>query len=152
MLSCAAAAGLISLLLSDRGGIRRYMRFAAALALLAAILFPLSAAVSQTVKEGISGSYSYTPDMSELGETQNRIIRGSTEQLSREIASLLASRYGISADESDVIVTVNAQDSGNVTIEAVVIDLTGTDMWKNALEIEEYIKDLLGCRCTVRTK
>ena len=106
--------GIVSFLSPDgkHGGLKKQVRFAAALAICAALAAPLCHLVGQEIP-----SFSLTfPDVtsSERGETEHAIITHAVEAICRELERDVAYRYDIT--DPHLTLTVNEEDLTHVIL------------------------------------
>lgn len=75
----------------------------------------------------------------------------SKREYAEETERLLGEKFGIPADECEVILSTESED-GSLVIKNIKILLSGASVFKNPYEIENYFSDMTGCKVEVLIK
>ncbi len=150
---CAAlAVGVIGVLMPDDegGGLRRHVGLIGALCVVAILISPAhhlldflgglserdwAADTEQDVEQYES---EYSKYLTSLGE----------RELAEGLATLICDNFDISPEQCHVNAKIGQYD-GQAVAEQVTVILSGTALLRDPYAIEEFVSELLGCRCTV---
>lgn len=132
---CASVIGMLSF--EGKGGLKKQISFACALAVCSAILTPLIKLISTDIKD-LSIS---VPDIgiSDNNEAESAIAELTVENICREMERQVGMRFDI--DSARLTLTLDTSDTTAIVITSGT--LYGKGDLKNAAE---YIEDQLGCK------
>ena len=144
----AAVVGMAEALLPSGKKTRQYVRLMAALCLLCLALRPVSTFLSVLPERLLDGLSDITGEETAQSSYQS-ILEGEIREtvraeLEKAIRKDLAERFSV--EHCDVGIAL-ASHEGALSVERIVITLTGTDIFKNPHTIEEYFSELLDCEC-----
>lgn len=151
------AIGLTEVMVSDMHGMKGYIRTIGLLCVLVVALSPLAQALSDindSFFENIKNSITDGADMSDedYSEMLNEYLKSfSQNSYKSEIKRLLNEKFDISEEESFVELELELSDD-TMSVTEIRILLTGSAIFKNPYDIEDYFKNLAGCECQVLIK
>ncbi len=146
----AVAAGLIGILAPDGNGVGKYVRFAASLAVIAAVCTPLRPAVEYLYALSETDVSAVIDDeLEKYTERTNQLItEQSTAIVCETIKTELSEEFDIPLHECEIILDTE-EESGEIRLIKVTVVLSGYSMWKDPKEIKNFVSDLAGCECEV---
>lgn len=152
VLSASFAAGIFGILLPEKSGVAKYVRYLASLALVLCIILPL--------REPAARLLSFAADPNTLDgvideelkkyteQTNEQIIGQNSDIICSAIKEELKEKLGIPAHECDVTLELE-RGEGEVRILKVNVFLSGYSMWKDQKEIKSLVRELVGSDCEV---
>lgn len=156
LLSVVAAAlmvGAIGALVPEGagGGTRRTVCFLGSLCVLCMLIAPLGELVDslERLGDGLAGVF----DREQAEEQYERqyleqLVRYGADSASDALRGHICERFDISREQCHVSAVVGERE-GELYIDSVTVILSGSALLRDPYEIEAYIGELLGCRCTV---
>lgn len=148
--------GVIEALAPHTSGLDRHVRRIGLLIILCIALSPLSdliGSISDGLLDDLKNEISGKDEMSEdYRERLNEYLNNySAELLKGELYGILSERFSIPQEECEIILEPEYAN-GQYCVAKVVILLSGGSIFKNPYNIEDYIADLLSCKCEVLIK
>ncbi len=156
LLSVVAAAlvvGAIGALVpeGEGGGTRRTVCFLGALCVLCVLVAPLGELMAglEQLGDGLSGMFD-REQAEEQYEQQyiEQLLRYGADNASGSLRGHICERYDIPLEQCHVSAVLGERD-GELYVDSVTVILSGGALLRDPYEIEAYIGELLGCRCTV---
>ena len=77
------------------------------------------------------------------------LLEATDDSLRRAVCEVSQKRFDIWVDENNVLFDYNTEETTNVIINSITIDLKEYPKVKNIRELEEYLSDMFLCRCEV---
>ena len=147
LLGGALAAALVGILAPE--GASRHIRLVSSLFLICVLVAPLPKAIGsvsswfeeleEAADAGESGGDDYAAQLETAMESASR------SYFAQSLTQMLEQRFSIPAGE--VRCTVRWQQDEELRPERVTLVLSGSAIWKNPAEMEEFVTGLLGCEC-----
>ncbi len=147
LLGGALAAALVGILAPE--GASRHIRLVSSLFLICVLVAPLPKAIGsvsswfeeleEAADAGESGGGDYAAQLEAAMESASR------SYFAQSLTQMLEQRFSIPAGE--VRCTVRWQQDEELRPERVTLVLSGSAIWKNPAEMEEFVTGLLGCEC-----
>ncbi len=147
LLGGALAAALVGILAPE--GASRHIRLVSSLFLICVLVAPLPKAIGsvsswfeeleEAADAGESGGGDYAAQLEAAMESASR------SYFAQSLTQMLEQRFSIPAGE--IRCTVRWQQDEELRPERVTLVLSGSAIWKNPVEMEEFVTGLLGCEC-----
>ena len=147
LLGGALAAALVGILAPE--GASRHIRLVSSLFLICVLVAPLPKAIGsvsswfeeleEAADAGESGGDDYAAQLEAAMESASR------SYFAQSLTQMLEQRFSIPAGE--IRCTVRWQQDEELRPERVTLVLSGSAIWKNPAEMEEFVTGLLGCEC-----
>lgn len=147
LLGGALAAALVGILAPE--GASRHIRLVSSLFLICVLVAPLPKAIGsvsswfeeleEAADAGESGGGDYAAQLEAAMESASR------SYFAQSLTQMLEQRFSIPAGE--IRCTVRWQQDEELRPERVTLVLSGSAIWKNPAEMEEFVTGLLGCEC-----
>ena len=147
LLGGALAAALVGILAPE--GASRHIRLVSSLFLICVLVTPLPKAIGsvsswfeeleEAADAGESGGGDYAAQLEAAMESASR------SYFAQSLTQMLEQRFSIPAGE--IRCTVRWQQDEELRPERVTLVLSGSAIWKNPAEMEEFVTGLLGCEC-----
>lgn len=147
LLGGALAAALVGILAPE--GASRHIRLVSSLFLICVLVAPLPKAIGsvsswfeeleEAADAGESGGGDYAAQLEAAMESASR------SYFAQSLTQMLEQRFSIPAGE--IRCTVRWQQDEELRPERVTLVLSGSTIWKNPAEMEEFVTGLLGCEC-----
>ena len=147
LLGGALAAALVGILAPE--GASRHIRLVSSLFLICVLVAPLPKAIGsvsswfeeleEAADAGESGGGDYAAQLEAAMESAAR------SYFAQSLTQMLEQRFSIPAGE--IRCTVRWQQDEELRPERVTLVLSGSTIWKNPAEMEEFVTGLLGCEC-----
>ena len=147
LLGGALAAALVGILAPE--GASRHIRLVSSLFLICVLVAPLPKAIGsvsswfeeleEAADAGESGGGDYAAQLEAAMESASR------SYFAQSLTQMLEQRFSIPAGE--IRCTVRWQQGEELRPERVTLVLSGSAIWKNPAEMEEFVTGLLGCEC-----
>ena len=147
LLGGALAAALVGILAPE--GASRHIRLVSSLFLICVLVAPLPKAIGS-----VSSWFEELEEAADAGESDGgdyaAQLEAAMESASRSyfaqsLTQMLEQRFSIPAGE--IRCTVRWQQDEELRPERVTLVLSGSAIWKNPAEMEEFVTGLLGCEC-----
>ena len=147
LLGGALAAALVGILAPE--GASRHIRLVSSLFLICVLVAPLPKAIGsvsswfeeleEAADAGESGGGDYAAQLEAAMESASR------SYFAQSLTQMLEQRFSIPAGE--IRCTVRWQQDEELRPDRVTLVLSGSAIWKNPAEMEEFVTGLLGCEC-----
>lgn len=147
LLGGALAAALVGILAPE--GASRHIRLVSSLFLICVLVAPLPKAIGsvsswfeeleEAADAGESGGGDYAAQLEAAMESASR------SYFAQSLTQMLEQRFSIPAGE--IRCSVRWQQGEELRPERVTLVLSGSAIWKNPAEMEEFVTGLLGCEC-----
>ncbi len=152
VLSAFIAAGICSVLVPDKSGIGKCVRYLISLCVIISIASPLRPAMSYLMDIFDGGAEIENMIDSELDKyvenTNKLIIEQNTKTICEALKNELREKMSIPSHECDITLDTEI-DNGEIRITRVNVILSGYSMWKDAKEIKALVYSLVGAECEV---
>lgn len=153
VIGAALIGGVITAALPDSGGggaLKKYVGFIASLCVLCIIISPAMKAldvVSEFFDGGLDGW------LEEHGQSYEDQYYGYLASYGKEnaeegIRELICREFSIDPENCHISAEVSESD-GKLGLDRIKVILSGSAVFKNPYEIEEYLSDLFECECIV---
>ena len=146
LLGGALAAALVGILAPE--GASRHIRLVSSLFLICVLVAPLPKAIGS-----VSSWFEELEEAADAGESggdyaaqlEAAMESASRSYFAQSLTQMLEQRFSIPAGE--IRCTVRWQQGEELRPERVTLVLSGSAIWKNPAEMEEFVTGLLGCEC-----
>jgi len=146
LLGASFAVALVGIL-SPNGSVK-HMRLISSLFLICVLAAPLPKAIGSLHSfteelngaPGESGNNDYTEQMEEAVNSASRAYFAQT------LTQMLEQRFSIKTGEVRCLIQW-AQDGEQLRPLKITVILSGSAIWKNPADLEEFVQNLLGCEC-----
>lgn len=153
----SVAMGICEIITPIFKGIEKYVKTISLLIILCAIITPLSQLVTnidEAIFDDIKNDLIIDED--ELKDNYNTLLNDylhnySIDELIDELKYILDREFKISAEECEIELSTEVVD-GKLKVAYCKILLSGKSIFQNPYTIEEYVNQLLDCRCEVLIK
>ena len=145
------AAAIADLLIpgEEKGGTRQFLHFLTALTVLLLLVSPLRSLL-QNADGFLQGEIEWSEDGVEKSDFEQQfstaIANRSATQLKEGLYTLLQQKYGISPDDCEIAVALNAQGE----LESISVLLKGAALLQDPGEIQQYLLKEFSCQVEVR--
>lgn len=159
---CASLAGYMTTE-NDKGGsgIGKELRILGAVCILLSIVLPLSPVLSsigsisdklESALEVLKFKSIEATDEEKYEKIFNsQLIDISIDEAESAIEELITQRFNISNEDCFIEIMLNESSDGELNFEKITVTLRDQAVWKDPYAIEEYIEDVIGCECNVRS-
>jgi hypothetical protein len=129
----------------EKGGLLKHMRLLSALLLTVVLILPLKSGISYLL--ALQNGEIPLPEWEEDAESgkedlQDRLDELSKEYFSDSLTELLETRFAIEKGQIRCLVKWEGDTPSLVTVV-----LSGKAIWKDPAAIEDFVSDLVGCKC-----
>lgn len=132
-------------------GTRRVVCFVGTLCVLCVLIAPLGTLVERFDELGdkISSIFDYEQAEEQYEQQYREYLLGyGAEGVAAALRDHICERFGLTAEQCHVSVAAGERE-GELCVEQVTVILSGSALLRDPYELEDYIGELLGCRCTV---
>ena len=132
----------------EAGGLKTHVRLAVGIAIIPICVYPLFAFVNEMK------NFDYHEIMGEVNQESYENLDNIFEEsyalaeegnLKDGIARILNERFEVERSECFVSVKIVKNEGGERRLEQIFINLYGSAIWKNTVEIESYFESIFGC-------
>lgn len=142
----AAAVGILAPEGSG-GGVAKHLRLLSALVVLCVVSAPLPRVVAglRDLPDRVS-DVARSPETNPEARSEETLNNASRAYFAQALTAKLAERFSLRADEIQCAIRWSP-DGDDARPVGVTLILTGSARWKDPHEMEQYVRDLLGCPC-----
>ena len=141
---------LLSKVFKHNGSMSKYAMFCVGICFMSFMLTPVFRFV-QNIPESLDRGSIDSFDNNTLGKFSynDLLLEATDDSLRRAVCEVSQKRFDIWVDENNVLFDYNTEETTNVIINSITIDLKEYPKVKNIRELEEYLSDMFLCRCEV---
>ena len=148
LLGAAFLAAVVGVLAPDgSGGVGKHLRLLSALVVLCVVAAPLPRLVSGLRDlPGRVTEIIRSPETDPETRSDDTLNAASRAYFAQALTAKLAERFSLRTDEIQCAIRWSP-DGNDARPISVTLILTGSARWKDPREMEQYVRDLLGCPC-----
>ncbi len=140
IITAAVITALTSLLSTDQSKTGKYVRHIAGLITVLTIIEPLTGLYTKMKDQDIDFDFSAS-ESETLPDYREAIIKEAKDTIEKDISGELFTIFRVSKDYAAVSVTMNADDYGDITVDAIVITLISYGAWADDEAIRRYFEE-----------
>ena len=146
LLGASLAVALVSILAPDK--FSKHIKLIASLFLICVLIAPLPRAIGsiQSLIDGINGDTGNDSSSDYTDRMDDAINSASKTYFAQTLTQMLEQQFSIPAGEIRCAVQW-AEDEETLRPQKITVILSGSAIWKNPANIENFVSGLLGCEC-----